>query len=185
MINLLAKDGTRYNERQGYLGRIMHDFSKWMMRRAVDKIAKRMAPVIKYKMQTGWCNPEISLLYEDMSWMIGLDEKEAEKTKIGGFTGGKNDVNRRFFTNLRDIICTTLDEDTHYNLRLWVLMHRMHEQRWKEAYEVAMNRSNAFFNYREIYEAVLARHDDTPLPQLEDEEKRLAIEEDDDNELQN
>ena len=51
----------------------------------------------------------------------------------------------------------------------------MHDRRWEEAYQIAMNRSNAFFNYREIYKDLLAMHE--PLPKLEDvDEEGLAKE---------
>lgn len=165
LLNLLAKDGTAYNERQGLLGRLLHDITKWAIRRSVHGIAKKLKPVTDYKMKTGWINPEVGLLYDDLTWLIRMDENGG-KDHIGGFTGGENDANRRFFTDLRDIVTTILDEDTHYNIRFWVLQHRIHENRWNEAYNIAFNRSNAFFNYRQIYQDLISRWE--PLPKLED-----------------
>lgn len=163
MLNLLAKDGTAYDQRGGFLGRLLHDFTKWAIRRAVRKIARRMRPVTEWKLKKGWVNPEIGLLYDDFNWLISLDEAPTEP---GAFRG-PDDKNRALFQDLRDIMCVMLDEDTHYGIRFWVLMHRIHEKRWEEAYSIAMNRSNAFFNYREIYAGLLERS--KPLPRLEDE----------------
>lgn len=158
MVHLLAYDGNAENQRQGKLGKLLHDFSKWAIRESVEKIWTKMKPVIEYKIKTGWINPEIGKLYEDLTYVINFYEDDKYGFK------GPDDKNRKFFHHLRDILCVQLDEDTHYLLFVGMVMQRMFEQ--KEEYEALMNRSNAFFRWREIYNGLKERT--AELPTLEE-----------------
>ena|SRR3990167_3341861 len=152
---LLAKY-KQEKSRLGFLSRLLHGASKWMIRRAVDAIAKKMQPVIEYKRREGWLNPEIKQLYDDINWLIACDDHTRAHDNGGG------DADRRLWNNIRDILCVQLDEDTYYNIRFWVLMHRIHDLRWNEAYDIALNRANAYWNYAEIYNVM--KHENDPLP---------------------
>ena len=170
-IKLLAYDGKKDNQRFGKLGILLHDTTKWMIRTAITAIYRKMKPVIDYKLKEGWINPYVGQLYKDWTWTIQLDERKSN-TKIGGFKGS-DDKNRTMFHNMRDIVCTLLDEDTHYGIRVGVMMFRMHEN-W-DKYEIAANSANEFMRYREMYERLkdikdTDTLDSVGLPQLDDDD---------------
>jgi hypothetical protein len=142
MTDLLAKDGTADNQRQGRLGILLHDLSKWAIRKAIQRERKRIQPVLDYYASEHgeWLNPDIKQLYEDFNWLISLEELP---NQYGGFQKGE-DVNRDMFHDLRDIMCVHLDQDTHYHLRFMALIYRIHAN-WP-AYEIACTRAFHFLD---------------------------------------
>ena len=148
--------------RDSFLGRIMHDFGKFLIRAAVDRIHSKMEPVLDYKRKNGWINPEVEELEKDINWLIDLDRNNPRPNK--------NLIT--FQEKLRDIVLVNLDEDSYYNLRFWFLMMRIQDNRWKDTYDIAMNRANAYFNYktayRQLYEELQGVNDSLPID-VEDE----------------
>jgi hypothetical protein len=141
MVELLAKDGTADNQRQGRLGRLLHDFSKWAIRKAITRERKRLDPVLKYKKEHGgWLNPDIQALYDDFTWVISRDEL---KTQYMGFNG-PDDANKKMLEDLRDIVCCHLDEDSHWHLRWAMLLYRINH-RWSE-YEIECTKAYHFLS---------------------------------------
>src|SRR3990167_5121057 len=148
-VDLLADEipGKKYN-RWSFLGRELHDFSKWMIRAAIDRIHGRMKPAINLKLQKGWNSPANALLYEDFNWLIALDKNDKFAERFKMLAGQKN---ARLFEQTRDIFLTQIDEDTFYNIRFWLLMYRMHNSKRWPLYEQAMNQANAIFSTARVY----------------------------------
>jgi len=170
--HLLATDGTKDNQRQGKLGILLHDTSKWMIKSFISALHNKMKPVIKYKLENGWINPSIEQFYKDWTWVIELDEKP-EHRGIGGFGLGDKDPNRIMFYKMRDIGCVILDEDTHYAIRMMMVLNKIHDN-WKE-YEIQSNQANALFKYMDIYTRLkdleeIEKQDKIPLKRLDDAE---------------
>lgn len=167
MVHLLAFDGKEDDRRQGKLGRILHDFSKWAIRKAVDRIHNKMLPVIEYKKKTGWHKEHIKAIEEGWNWVISLDELPIN-LGIGGFKGA-NDINRKLYMQLRDIFLVHLDEDTHYDMRMLVLLKWIHEH-W-DRIEEAANASYNLMNFHEIYKDLLALSEPLPLDDGKEEKE--------------
>lgn len=165
---LLAFDGVEHNRRQGFLGRLLHDTTKWMIHRYVDSVHKKMKPVIEYKIKTGWINEQVEQLYKDWTWVIELDKREEAK-KFGGFRGPA-DKNLQLFEKMRDIACVILDEDTHYSMRAFMFLAKVNDG-WDTKYADIANRANVMFRYKEIYFEMKERT--KPLPKLDDIKPRF------------
>ena len=138
---------------------LLHDFSKWMIRGIVDKVQKKMEPVIIYKKENGWIKEHVAALEEGWNWVIELDEHPVNN-KIGGFTGGPDDKNRKFFTNLRDIVLVHLDEDSHYDMRFLMMLKWVHEH-W-DRFEQSAETSYQIMNFHNLYAELL--EGSKPLP---------------------
>lgn len=101
---------------------------------AVNTLAeKKMKKVIKYKRENGYHNPEIKIHYDLWSNLISQEEAIKDERMV------------RFFSNLRDIICTHLDEDTYYLLRFYHLLHLHFEN--QDLFESAMKREYGYYHY--------------------------------------
>ena len=146
---LLAYDGDKPHQRQGRLGILLHDTSKWMMKKYIERLHRKMQPVIEHKMEKGWVNPAVGQLYEDITWVIALHERPEIRDKGWGFKGA-DDVNRKFYTQLRDVACVHLDEDTVQSMFAFILAAKMFDG-WDEKYCDVAGKFNVMLRYREIY----------------------------------
>lgn len=158
MVHLLAYDGIKDNERQGTLGRIMHDTSKWFMRESVNGLHRHMKPVFNYKRANGWHKEHITAMGEAIDWVVSLDEIPIN-ARIGGFKG-PDDKNRRLFLQMKDIFLTLLDEDTHYDIRVLLVLKWIHEH-W-DRFEIAAEQAYQIQNFSNLYKDLLALSE--PLP---------------------
>src|SRR3990167_4763779 len=165
MVQLLAYDGADYNQRGGKLGSICHDFSKWMMRKFVDKLHRKMLPVIEYKRKNGWVKDHTAAMEEGWKWVMSLDELQINRG-IGGFKG-EDDGNRRFFNELGDIAFTHLDEDTHYDMRMLLWFKWIHEH-W-DRFEQSAESAYQILNFGELYKDLLGLSEPLPLDDGEDD----------------
>ena len=178
MTHLLAYDGTADNQRQGKLGKILHDFSKWMIRGFSTQLHKKMLPVIEYKKKNGWIKEHITAMDEGWKWVMSLDELPLNKG-IGGFKGA-DDKNRKFFSEIGDIAFTHLDEDTHYDIRMLLWLKWVHEH-WGR-FEQSAESAYQLLNFGELYKDLLALSEPLPLDDGKDDfnedytalEKRLS-----------
>lgn len=133
---LLAADESK----PGTLGWLFHKTSKWFIRAAVDKLHSHMKPVIDYQEKVGFINPEIQVLYDDLTEICKRHEGIAW-TKEG-------DINRKLFYQMRDILCTTLDQDTYYFLRFLYFMELSFKH--KKKYRIHCHKSRAYWNYEQF-----------------------------------
>lgn len=169
VVRLLAYDGNEDNQRQGKLGIILHDFSKWMIRGMTDKVHAKMKPVINYKRENGWLKDHIKAMEEGWKWVISLDELPLNHS-IGGFKGA-DDKNRKFFLQAGEIAFTHLDEDTFYDIHflLWLKWIHEHWDRFEQSAEAAYQ----ILNFENLYKDLLEWS--KPLPQDENEQDEKEI----------
>lgn len=76
--------------------------------------------VAEEKNKNGWINPEIKILYDIFTEIIEQDERMRNK--------GEDHV-RDLYTGLRNVVCVTLDEDSHYLLRFFLFCDLLNEHR--------------------------------------------------------
>lgn len=165
MAHLLAFDGTEDNQRQGRLGRILHDFSKWMIRGAVDRVHNRMKDVIDYKKKNGWIKDHIAAMDEGWKWVQSLDEMPINGV-IGGFKG-PGDLNRKLFGQLGEICFTHLDEDSFYDIHFLLWLKWVHEH-W-ERFEQSAESAYQILNFGNLYKDLLSYTEPLPVDDGSDE----------------
>lgn len=136
---LLAADA----EKKFSKGWLLHKVGKQFIRFAVNFLAEHiLASVIRYKKETGWLNPEIQIFYEDISRIIEIEE--ARWTWGGKKPKGEYNADRRLWTNIRDVLCILLDEDSFYFLRFIYLLSFTFEH--AELYDKAMSFSRIYWD---------------------------------------
>lgn len=159
VVHLLAWDGINDNQRQGKLGKIMHDSGKWIIRESVNALHNHMNPVFEYKKSEGWHKDHVKAMEEAIDWVISLDDLPLNIGKINGFKG-QNDKNRKLFMQLKDIMLTLLDEDTHYDIRVLLVLKWIHDH-W-ERFEISAEQAHQIMNFENIYRDLLELS--KPLP---------------------
>jgi len=150
MTQLLAYNGTAYNQRQGRLGKLLHDNAKWFIRKASTTCHRMMVPIFKYHEKNKPNMPGVDALEEAFNFVISLDDLPVNKG-IGGFKdipGG--DQNKKLFMEMRDILCAILREDSHYHMRTMVLLKYVHDH-WDERFEIASNQADHLLRFGEMY----------------------------------
>jgi hypothetical protein len=134
------------------LGELLHGTSKKMMRSSVGLLSKTFDPIIKRKMDQGWINPEIEILWDNIGEIIEKEEKAwtRDEQRHRDKHGEKEYVNRdrEFWHNLRKILCCLLDEDTYYLLRFFYLIEIFNRD--YDKYRIEMHRERAYWNWEEI-----------------------------------
>lgn len=135
-IPLLAKwDRQGDNSKMGRLSNALHWVGKRALIASINHIAeKHMKDVIRYKRETGWKQEELTIIDDAISNMLALDEKDERFTRFAG--------------NFRDILLCIIDEDTHYALRTWAVLHEVLDR--KDEFDGISNRSYGFKHYLQI-----------------------------------
>lgn len=159
MVHLLAYEGKDYNQKGGFLGRIMHDSGKLMIRKLLKIVHGKYEPVIKYKHETGWIKDHVAAWEEAVDWVISLDEMPINKSMFN-FTG-PDDPNRLFFLRLKDLFCVMMDEDTHYDIRVLLVMKWVHEH-W-DRFERSAEQAYQLANFGNLYKDLLEFTKPLPL----------------------
>jgi hypothetical protein len=174
MGHLLAWDGTDDNQRQGKLGILMHDTSKWFIRKNVAAGHKLMTPLFKHVEETGgYQNEYVNVIRDMFDFIISIDEQPVN-WGIGGFKG-PDDANRKFFQQLRDIVCIMCDQDAHYGMRVLAGLYWLNEHFDRIA--IASQGAHDMLNFQEKYERI--KEFTKPAVQVEElsDEEKAAIDE--------
>ena len=120
-------------DRWSKVGIWIHDVSKQFIRKTVGYLGKRYTPIVKEKLEKGFSNPEIKLLYDNWTEIIEIED----------YADKPEDANFKLFTQMRDIVCTILDEDSFYLLRFFYLMELFHRD--YEKYNIEMHKMRAYW----------------------------------------
>jgi hypothetical protein len=89
----------------------------------------------------------MKILYDDLTEVIS-------KCRYGPDEIKNNDGNYKFFSDVRDIFCTLMDEDSYYLLRFyyWLDLTFEHENR----YRIAHHKMRPYWNWEQISDALRA-----------------------------
>lgn len=129
--------------------RFLHNVSKPFIEAAVTAIYKECEDIIKGKMEKGWQNPEIKLLYENWGEVIEKDKNVFKSEQ-------EYDHIRDFMSKLRAIVCCQLDEDSHFTLRFFYFLEVLFRD--QEKYRIEWHKNRAYWDWEKI-KRDLTEHD--------------------------
>lgn len=162
-IKLLAWDA----QKKGSLGWILHRCAKMFIRFAIDKLANKiMKDVIAYKKANGWHNPEVKIMYEDLTEVIRACKHGEEEVRT-------NTGNYKAYSDIRDILCTILDEDSYYLLRFFYFLDLTFEH--ENRYRIAHHKQRVYWRWEDI--AAVLRAEREKLEKLTDKPTEEQYEE--------
>lgn len=108
--DLMKKDSIR--------GMMIDKMGKAIFLNAVSYTDGVMAPIAEEKNKNGWVNPEMKILYDIFTDIIACDEPLRKQ--------GQDHI-RDLYTGLRNLVCVTLDEDSHYLARFYFFCYLIHK----------------------------------------------------------
>ena len=134
----------------------LHFDFKRMLRNFVNyAVEKKIGPIADKKRADGWINPEIKILHDE------IFGKMLEQEKIGwqwwNAQGKNTEREEKFWENMRDAMCVTLDEDSHYLLRFFYMIELLHENYPK--FRIEMHKQRAYWNWEKLSQDMKA-HDE-------------------------
>lgn len=127
---------------KGLKWKVVHHLSKPILLNSMGYLSAMLEDIIKEKKKNGWVNPEIELLYNNMTEVLEKDYPIEEKED------GKYDHIRRFYSSTRDVLCTILDEDSHYLLRFFYFIEILNRD--YDKYNIEMHRNKVYWNWEII-----------------------------------
>lgn len=125
---------------------ILHKIVKPLIRGAIETNGRMLNPIVEQKKKHGWVNPEVGMLYANLTEVIELDSKKWRAE--GNFPNS----DYLMFCNLRDTLCVVLDEDSHYLLRFFYLVEILNRD--YPDYRIEMHKQKAYWNWPEVMEGI-------------------------------
>lgn len=145
VIKLLAWDA----DKKGTLGFMLHRCGKKFLRWAIKQLTHRiMKDVIEYKKKNGWINQEVKILYDDLTEVIRSGRYEEHEIK-------NNEGNYRMYSDVRDLLCVLLDEDSYYLLRFFYFLDLTFEH--ENRYRLAHHKARVYWHWEEIADVLRAK----------------------------
>lgn len=140
---------TPKNDLQWY---VIHHVSKPIIINSVGYLYGAIKPTIERKFKEGWANPEMEILWNNWQEVVEMDYPVSEDVD------GKYDHIRQFYDRLGKIMCTLLDEDSHFLLRFFYFIEVLYRDYPK--YRIAMHKERAYWHWETIMEGIREEHPD-------------------------
>lgn len=131
---------------RSFKGRLIHKLAKPIMMNAMSYMDGALDGIIEEKQKNGWVNPEVKILFDIFTEIMERDE-------VCRLPNEQYDPIRGFMTNLRNVTCTVLDEDSHYLLRLFYFIELVNE-RYPD-FRIEMHKKRAYWDWENIYANLL------------------------------